>query len=198
MNVARILYPVKVLGPGERIGIWVCGCNRGCPGCSNPELWQPREEFEIGTENAAALIAGIAHTREADGLTISGGEPFLQAAELADLLELVAFEDVLIYTGFLLEELAAMRDPAVNRLLSRTAVLIDGPYVREKNDGARLAGSSNQRIHIMNEKFRPRYEAYICAGENRIQNFTTADGVVSVGIHKRGFAEEMRMGLQGQ
>lgn len=39
MYIARILYPVKVLGPGERIGIWMDGCEHGCIGCSNPELW---------------------------------------------------------------------------------------------------------------------------------------------------------------
>ena len=47
MNVARILYPVKVLGPGKRIGIWLCGCDRECFGCSNPELWEPKPEYEL-------------------------------------------------------------------------------------------------------------------------------------------------------
>lgn len=40
MYIARILYPVEVLGPGKRIGIWFCGCPRRCEGCSNPELWE--------------------------------------------------------------------------------------------------------------------------------------------------------------
>ncbi len=195
MNIARILYPVKVLGPGERVGIWMCGCDRACPGCSNPELWKPRAEYEISVRNAAAMIGRVRETRVIDGVTISGGEPFRQAAELAELLEALDIEDVLIYTGYLLEELTAMRDPAVDRVLSKAAVLIDGPYLREQNDGARLRGSSNQQIHILNESLRPRYERYLDAGENQIQNFTTADGVVSVGIHKQDFAEKMRRGL---
>ena len=45
MYVARILYPVKVLGPGNRIGIWVSGCNHRCKGCSNPELWKQEERI---------------------------------------------------------------------------------------------------------------------------------------------------------
>jgi len=195
MNIARILYPVRVLGPGERVGIWMCGCDRACPGCSNPELWEPRAEYEISVRNAAAMIGRVRETRAIDGVTISGGEPFRQAAELAELLEALDIGDVLIYTGYLLEELAAMRDPAVDRVLARTAVLIDGPYLREQNDGARLRGSSNQQIHILNESLRPRYERCLAAGENQIQNFTTADGVVSVGIHKQDFAEKMRRGL---
>ena len=55
MNVARILFPVQVLGPGNRIGIWLCGCNRACKGCSNPELWIQRDEFEIDGVNFKIL-----------------------------------------------------------------------------------------------------------------------------------------------
>lgn len=36
MYVAGILYPVEVLGPGKRIGIWFSGCLSKCKGCSNP------------------------------------------------------------------------------------------------------------------------------------------------------------------
>lgn len=36
MYVARILYPVEVLGPGKRVGIWFSGCPSKCKGCSNP------------------------------------------------------------------------------------------------------------------------------------------------------------------
>ena len=47
MYIARILYPVEVLGPGKRIGIWFCGCPRRCEGCSNPELWEFQERYQV-------------------------------------------------------------------------------------------------------------------------------------------------------
>lgn len=47
MYVARILYPVMVLGPGKRIGIWFVGCRHQCKGCSNPELWETAEKYQI-------------------------------------------------------------------------------------------------------------------------------------------------------
>ena len=59
MNVARILYPVQVLGPGNRIGIWVCGCARGCKGCSNPELWTAHPEYEISPDDVFSLIQKV-------------------------------------------------------------------------------------------------------------------------------------------
>ena len=47
MYIARILYPVKVLGPGNRIGIWFAGCHHRCKGCSNPELWKVDEKYFV-------------------------------------------------------------------------------------------------------------------------------------------------------
>lgn len=192
MNLARILYPVRVLGPGERIGLWVCGCSRACPGCSNPELWHRRPEYEISVENAAALIRQISESHPVDGLTISGGEPFAQAGELADLIETSGITDILIYTGYQISELRVMHDPDVDRLLASAAVVIDGPYREELNDGSPIRGSSNQTVNLLSDRYRPLYEQYLAETDNRIQNFTTTDGTVSVGIHRPGFQTNLR------
>lgn len=189
MNIARILYPVKVLGPGRRIGIWVCGCKRACPGCSNPELWERQSRYEITPENAAVLIRKISAQHPVDGFTISGGEPFDQAEELSVLLSLLQeiSKDVLIYTGYTLDELRAHKTPGTNALLQAAAVLIDGPYLEEQNLSQPMKGSANQRIHLLRQELAPRYTDYLTQVENRIQNFSTLDGIVSVGIHNKGF-----------
>lgn len=188
MNVARILYPVRVLGPGLRIGIWVCGCGRACPGCSNPELWNRRPEYEIRIEHLMDLIRAIGKTNHIDGFTITGGEPMDQACELAVLVDklLEISDDILIYSGYRMEELIG-RDLVTQQVLASIAVLIDGEYNEEKNDGALLRGSSNQRVHILNPDHALRYQQYLDCEHNQIQNFVTADGIVSVGIHRRGF-----------
>lgn len=82
MNVARILYPVKVLGPGNRVGIWLCGCSRACKGCSNPELWEQRPEYEVSPIEVCKLIQKIVSSHTIDGFTISGGEPMDQASAI--------------------------------------------------------------------------------------------------------------------
>ena len=190
MNIARILYPVEVLGPGKRIGIWVCGCKRGCSGCSNPELWNRKPEYEVTIDEVMNLIGRIAESHEVDGFTISGGEPMDQTEALSELTDRIRrySEDILIYTGYKIEQLREREDLATNEVLTRTAVLIDGEYREAENTDVLLRGSANQRIHILNPKMENRYGAYLETAHNQIQNFTTRDGVVSVGIHKRGFS----------
>lgn len=190
MNVARILYPVEVLGPGKRVGIWVCGCRRGCKGCSNPELWEQRPEYEVTVDGIMDLVSRIIESHEIDGFTISGGEPMDQPEALSQLLPrlLEYSKDILTYTGYRIEELKARKDPNTDAALSQIAVLIDGEYREEENTDVLLRGSTNQRIHILIPEMAEIYENYLSSAHNQIQNFTTLNGVVSVGIHKRGFS----------
>ncbi len=190
MNVARILYPVEVLGPGKRLGIWVCGCRRGCKGCSNPELWVQKPEYEVTVEDIMSLVRRISDSHKIDGFTISGGEPMDQPEGLSQLItQLSAYsKDILIYTGYRIDELKKREDPATNIILSRAAVLIDGEYREEENMDVLLRGSSNQRIHILIPEMAEGYEKYLASAHNQIQNFTTLNGVVSVGIHRKGFS----------
>lgn len=190
MNVARILYPVEVLGPGKRLGIWVCGCRRGCKGCSNPELWVQKPEYEVTVEDIMSLVRRISDLHKIDGFTISGGEPMDQPEGLSQLItQLSAYsKDILIYTGYRIDELKKREDPATNIILSRAAVLIDGEYREEENIDVLLRGSSNQRIHILIPEMAEGYEKYLASAHNQIQNFITLNGVVSVGIHRKGFS----------
>ena len=192
MYAARILYPVRVLGPGDRIGLWLSGCKRACPGCSNPELWDQRPEQQVSVQALSALIRRIAAEHPVEGLTITGGEPFDQCADLARLLEAVAdiTRDVLIYTGYALEELHARHCPDTEAVLAQTAVLIDGPYVEARNAAQPLRGSDNQRIHYLQPAVRGAYEAFLTR-PGGIQNFTLGGSTVSVGIHHADYADAL-------
>lgn len=48
-----------MLGSGKRVGIWVCGCKRACKGCSNPELWDRKPEYEVTVEEIIGLVNKI-------------------------------------------------------------------------------------------------------------------------------------------
>lgn len=189
MNVARILYPVQVLGPGNRVGIWLCGCSRACKGCSNPELWDQKPELEVSPSEVYSLIQKVASSHLIDGFTITGGEPMDQAQSLSELLGLISefSNDILVYTGYRIEELKGRNDSSTDSVLEKISVLIDGAYVEELNNNTVLRGSSNQRIHVINEMYTDQYKRYLSETHNQIQNFSTANGVVSVGIHRPTF-----------
>ena len=182
MYVARVLYPVEVLGPGKRVGIWFCGCPRRCKGCSNPELWEFQERYRTTPETVFELIKTVARKYDIDGFTITGGDPIFQATELQRLLVLLKeiSDDIIVYTGYKINEIKP-------DMLSNISVLIDGEYIEELNDNSLLRGSSNQEIHILDRAKEEKYKAYFQTETNKIQNFFTSDGVVSVGIHRPDF-----------
>jgi len=182
MYIDRILYPVTSLGPGNRLAIWVAGCKAGCKGCANPELWEQHPQQYISVENFAQILKKQLAGKKIDGITVSGGEPFNQAEEIAKLIKLLDLQvDVLVFSGYLIEDIR--QNEGMNELLQLIDVLIDGKYIEELNDGEScLRGSTNQRIHILNLSLADIYEEYMSKGR-QIQNFIYDYKTISVGIH---------------
>ncbi len=187
MYIARILYPIEVLGPGKRIGIWFCGCPHKCEGCSNPELWEFQERYKTSLNTIKELINKICVDNSVDGFTITGGDPFYQENELVELLGYLKTinEDILVYTGYNKEEIPPQS-------LNDIAVLIDGKYIEDQNFGQALIGSNNQKIHVLKLAYQKKYNDYISTTKNKIQNFTATDGIISVGIHKPNFNNDFK------
>ena len=179
LEVGKRWYAGAVLGYGRRLGVWMQGCGRRCPGCISPELQPPEGGTEIGISEIEALMEG---REPVDGLTVSGGEPFDQPEGLLALVRWFADtygDDILIYTGYTLEELHGMNSGTVEEILTAVSVLVDGSYVEENNDGIGLRGSSNQRIHVM--KNRNRYsDAQNCS--RKVQCVFTGKRVWIIGI----------------
>ncbi len=131
-------------GPGIRSVVWVQGCLRGCPGCFNPGSLDPAAGKEYSIEKVLSMIPfGII-----EGVTFSGGEPFLQAGAFAELAaEIKARDrDILVYTGYRLEELQESGSLNIEALLKLADILIDGPYKMDNPSLHPWAGSGNQRI----------------------------------------------------
>jgi anaerobic ribonucleoside-triphosphate reductase activating protein len=84
-----------------------------------------------------------------DGLTLSGGEPFLQAEDCAALARLAHERglNVWTYTGYTYERLLEGELPGALALLEQTDVLVDGPFVQSlRSEECPFRGSSNQRL----------------------------------------------------
>lgn len=188
MQIEKTFYPITSLGPNRRLGIWTLGCVRKCKGCSNPETQSPNLEKDVPIEQ---MLQGYDFSI-IDGVTISGGEPFMQLNELLKLVTILrekSIDDILVYTGYTHEELKAMNNPIIDEIFSKISVLIDGPYIEELNDEHILKGSSNQNIIYFDETKRPQYEEYM-KREKEINIFHLANGEAHfIGIPPKNFRE---------
>ncbi len=100
MALSRLHFPVTTLGPGRRVGVWFQGCSIRCPGCISVDTWDPALG-QTAIADVARQLGDWAGT--ADGLTVSGGEPFDQPAALEILLRVwrsLSPTAVLLFTGY--------------------------------------------------------------------------------------------------
>ena len=146
IRISGIARDSIVDGEGIRLTVFTQGCPRRCPGCHNPET-QPL----VGgrTTTVGAVVAELDENPLLTGLTLSGGEPFLQPGALLLLARAAHARglDVWSYTGFTLEELRAQGDTDVDALLEELDVLVDGDYREELRDlTLHFRGSRNQRV----------------------------------------------------
>jgi anaerobic ribonucleoside-triphosphate reductase activating protein len=134
-------------GPGLRYAVFTQGCPHYCPGCHNPESHSFTDGYLV-TE--AALIERILSNPLLDGVTFSGGEPFMQAKELASVAFAVKEKglSVIVFSGYTFDELlelSAVREGYMD-LLKNTDILIDGRFEADKKSlNLRFRGSTNQR-----------------------------------------------------
>ena len=154
VNLSHCHYPVRGLGYGRRVGVWMQGCSIHCPGCVVPETWEARAEHSVPLTCLVARL--LDWTDGADGVTISGGEPFDQPEALLGLvsaLRTACRGDILVYSGRPWATLAA-RHAAI---LSRVDVVVSEPFVADRREDLPLIGSANQRVNLLTPLAEERY-----------------------------------------
>lgn len=148
LRIFRIYHHSVVEGPGRRSVVQFSGCERRCPGCHAFEAFARDSGALLGVgEVVELLLASDGEPR--DGITILGGEPFLQPDGLAALMHELKKRDqhITLYSGYTLEELQARPEPGVHTALALADILIDGAFVATLAKGAgEWRGSTNQRI----------------------------------------------------
>lgn len=181
MNLRVYMTAVtETLGPGKRFAIWVQGCNRHCKGCIAPDTWDLDGGYEVSIEELAEEI----NANDIDGITISGGEPFLQQDALYELINKIRDKKdlgVIIYTGYKYQEIAT------SSLTSLADLIIDGEYDEKLNDNKSLRGSSNQNIVCLTDKYKNMITEYYGRTGRKIE-LIVSDGVVKmIGIPIKEF-----------
>lgn len=147
LKIAGIVPDSVVDGPGIRYVIFTQGCEHYCKGCHNQETWDKNGGIE---KTDREILRDIKKYKNIKGITLSGGDPFLQAEELVPLVKKIKVKyghSIVAYTGYLYEEILDSGNEHHLELLELTDILIDGPFkVEEKDLNIPFRGSRNQRI----------------------------------------------------
>lgn len=137
-------------GEGVRCSIYLSGCLFGCKECFNESI----QNFNVGEEYTIQIENKIIEDLSNDyvqGLTILGGEPFLNTDVAIQLCKRVRKEfgyskDIWVYSGYTYEQLLNESNDK-KELLKLCDVLVDGPFICTLKDlNLKFRGSSNQRI----------------------------------------------------
>lgn len=198
LSLSRIHYPVTVLGPGRRVGIWVQGCAIRCHGCVSADTWAPDAGGAAEVDDIVAWVTRLP-ADQVDGVTISGGEPFDQPAAVSALVDglsgwrsgLPHDVDLLCYTGYS-ASVARRRAP---RIVSGVDAMVCGPFIQSRPTTRPLRGSANQRLIPLSELGFERYGQTGPAaddGRPRLQVEAAGDDLWLVGIPRVGDLPKLR------
>lgn len=132
-------------GPGIRFVVFMQGCPMRCKYCHNPDTW----DFSGGSEYSARQVAEKAlkykhYIQKGGGVTVSGGEPLMQAEFVRELFTILKREGVhtaLDTSGINFDR----NDETLKDLLSVTdLVLLDIKHIDE-NEHKKLTGQTNAK-----------------------------------------------------
>ena len=154
LNIAKIIDVTQAEGPGLRTAIWVQGCLKRCVGCCNGQFLKIQPADVYDSQKIIEQIAQNLQQYGIEGVTLLGGEPFLQAEGLADVAQACRKMglSVMVFSGYQLEELDDARFKGASQLLKVTDVLVDGEYQQALIENVRnWVGSTNQRFHYFTD-----------------------------------------------
>ena len=171
LNIANMVKKSRCNGHGTRFVIWVQGCNKRCLNCFNPDYQQHTTKTLMDVKTLTSEVLAVSGI---DGITISGGEPFLQAKELSELAKSVRSNglSVLVFTGYSEKELNESNDKDIRALMDNTDMIIAGVYDPAYPSEIPMIGSSIQKVMNItgrlpdpSEDQIPRVEV-ICEGKS--------------------------------
>ncbi len=149
IRLAAYLQPDSIVdGEGIRTVIWTQGCPHHCLGCHNPQTHDMEGGALLTLEEVYTMIDEL---EEQDGITFSGGDPFVQPEACAKIAKYARTKgyNIWCYTGYTFEQLLDLSkdNKAILEFLKEIDVLIDGKFeLSKKSYNVVFAGSTNQRI----------------------------------------------------
>lgn len=116
-------------GPGIRFVAFLQGCNLRCKCCHNPDTWDISEGEEYSAEEVVAKAVRFKeYFGKEGGITLSGGEPILQADFSRTIFELCHKKGI----NTCLDTSGSILNDSVKNLLAETdRVLLDFKYTKD-------------------------------------------------------------------
>lgn len=141
-NVLDIRRGTTVDGPGLRTSIYLAGCRHYCPGCHNPDSWDPA----AGTIMTIPEIMAVVEEEDFD-VTLTGGDPLFHADKLPLLTKEIKKlgKNIWLYTGYTINRIRL--SPRLRKAIADIDTIVEGPFILSLRDpDLPFRGSSNQRI----------------------------------------------------
>lgn len=192
IRVSHYCASTNVLGPGTRFALWLQGCEKRCPKCINPE---GRDLGGGYLMPIGELITKIKAQEGINGITISGGEPFLQFDMLELLVQSISREtglDIMLYSGYELREIIMMLgNGRAKEFFSHIDIFVDGAYIDVLNTGSIYRGSDNQKFYFFTDKYAAFSEKFYSTRGRDIEfELGRENDVVMIGIPPKDFYGE--------
>lgn len=197
LRLNKAHFPVTVLGPGRRIGLWFQGCSIHCAGCVSKDTWDREGGAQVKVAEIVDWCKAVVAGGGFDGVTISGGEPFEQPEALLSLLRtLVAWReadrcefDILCYSGMPYRRLVRHYSPQLELI----DILCPEPYVDSLPRPSLWRGSPNQPLLGMTDRGRRIVSTLGDAAPGKNFQLDVRDGRVwFIGIPSRGDMQRVR------
>ena len=159
IKLAAYLQPDSIVdGEGIRTVIWTQGCPHHCLGCHNPETHDVNGGAEVELEEVFTIIDEL---EGQDGITFSGGDPFMQPKACCEIARYARKKGLNIwaYTGYNFEDLISLSKvkPSIMDFLKEIDILIDGKFIlAQKSLNCLFRGSKNQRIINVRESLKKK------------------------------------------
>ena len=153
LNIANIKHRSQVNGPGLRSVVWVQGCTLKCPGCFNAHTHAHQAVKLVDPEELGQTLTEITDT---EGVTISGGEPFQQAAACAILAETLQKSDrsVMVFTWYPYDHIENSTEDQIKAFLNHIDLLVAGPFMQKLCCHEPLRASRNQQVIFRTDRLR--------------------------------------------
>ncbi len=146
MSIVGQVHSIQSLGtvdgPGLRFVVFLQGCNLRCKCCHNPDTWDMKSEKQFTAEEIVEKVKKYKeYFGDKGGITISGGEPILQADFCYEVFKLCHENGI----NTCLDTSGSILNDNVKRLLTETdRVLLDIKYTNN-NDYLENVGCSLEK-----------------------------------------------------